>query len=207
MESSDTIAAIATPTGRGGVGIVRVSGPKCLDIADKIIKKSLLPRKAEYTPFYDGYDDIIDHGIALYFKSPNSFTGEDVLELQGHGGQVVMDMLLQRVCELGARIAHAGEFSERAFLNDKMDLAQAEAIADLIEADSAEAARAAVRSMEGEFSAQVTELVEKLIQLRIYVEAALDFPEEEIDFLADAHVGNEEWIVRGDLGQPRTDKP
>lgn len=188
MQNTDTIAAIATPTGRGGVGIVRVSGPNCLEIADKILKKTPTPRKADYLPFYDGNDDIIDHGIVLFFNNPHSFTGEDVLELQGHGGPVVMDMLLQRVCELGARVAHAGEFSERAFLNDKMDLAQAEAIADLIEADSAEAARAAVRSMEGEFSALITDLVEQLIQLRIYVEAALDFPEEEIDFLADEHV-------------------
>jgi len=191
MESTDTIAAIATPTGRGGVGIVRVSGPKCLEIADKILKKAPTPRKADYLPFYDADDDIIDHGIALFFNNPHSFTGEDVLELQGHGGPVVMDMLLKRVCGLGARIANAGEFSERAFLNDKLDLAQAEAIADLIEADSAEAARAAVRSMEGKFSSLITDLVEQLIQLRIYVEAALDFPEEEIDFLADAHVANE----------------
>ena len=191
MENTDTIAAIATPTGRGGVGIVRVSGPKCLEIADKILKKTPTPRNADYCPFYDDNDDIIDHGIALFFKNPHSFTGEDVLELQGHGGPVVMDMLLKRVCELGARVANAGEFSERAFLNDKLDLAQAEAIADLIEADSIEAARAAVRSMEGEFSHLITDLVEQLIQLRIYVEAALDFPEEEIDFLADAHVSNE----------------
>jgi len=191
MQTSDTIAAIATPTGRGGVGIVRVSGPNCREIADKIVKKSLKSRNADYCPFYDADEQIIDHGIALFFQNPHSFTGEDVLELQGHGGPVVMDMLLQRVCELGARIAHAGEFSERAFLNDKLDLAQAEAIADLIEADSAEAARAAVRSMEGEFSSLITNLVEQLIQLRIYVEAALDFPEEEIDFLADAHVANE----------------
>ena len=191
MESTDTIAAIATPTGRGGVGIVRVSGPKCLEIADKILKKVPSPRKADYCPFYDVNHEIIDHGIALFFNNPHSFTGEDVLELQGHGGPVVMDMLLKRVCELGARIANAGEFSERAFLNDKLDLAQAEAIADLIEADSAEAARAAVRSMEGEFSSLITDLVEQLIHLRIYVEAALDFPEEEIDFLADAHVSNE----------------
>lgn len=191
MESTDTIAAIATPLGRGGVGIVRISGPKCLEIAEKILQKAPSPRKADYRPFYDANNDIIDHGIALFFNNPHSFTGEDVLELQGHGGPVVMDMLLKRVCELGARIANAGEFSERAFLNDKMDLAQAEAIADLIEADSAEAARAAVRSMEGEFSKLITDLVEQLIHLRIYVEAALDFPEEEIDFLADAHVGNE----------------
>ena len=191
MENTDTIAAIATPTGRGGVGIVRVSGPKCLEIADKILKKTPTPRNADYCPFYDANDEIIDHGIALFFKNPHSFTGENVLELQGHGGPVVMDMLLQRVCELGARVANAGEFSERAFLNDKLDLAQAEAIADLIEADSIEAARAAVRSMEGEFSLLITDLVEQLIQLRIYVEAALDFPEEEIDFLADAHVSNE----------------
>ena len=191
MTAIDTIAAIATPSGKGGVGIVRVSGPACLEIANQILKKNPQARYADYCPFYDARGDIIDHGIALYFKNPHSFTGEDVLELQGHGGPVVMDMLLQRVCELGARIAHGGEFSQRAFLNDKIDLAQAEAVADLIEADSMEAARAAVRSMEGEFSKRISDLVEQLIQLRIYVEAALDFPEEEIDFLADAHVSHE----------------
>jgi len=185
---NDTIAAVATAPGRGGVGIVRVSGPKSHDIAVKILKKSPSVRKAHYLPFLDEDSRVIDTGIALYFKNPNSFTGEDILELQAHGGPVVLDMLLKRVLELGARPAKAGEFTEQAFLNDKMDLAQAEAVADLIEAESAEAAKAAVRSMQGEFSQNIHELVEKLIELRLYVEAALDFPEEEINFLSDGKV-------------------
>ncbi len=184
----DTIAAIATAPGKGGVGIVRVSGPKSREIAAKILEKELVIRKAEYRPFRDAGGETIDTGIALLFAKPHSFTGEDVLELQAHGGPVVLDMLLKRVLELGARAARAGEFSEQAFLNDKMDLAQAEAVADLIEAESAEAARAAVRSLQGEFSQNIYELVESLIELRLYVEAALDFPEEEIDFLSDGKV-------------------
>lgn len=146
------------------------------------------PRHAHYGPFRDAAGDTLDEGLALYFPGPNSFTGEDVLELQGHGGPVVLDLLLRRCLELGARQARPGEFSERAFLNDKLDLAQAEAIADLIEASSEQAARNALRSLQGEFSRRVQGLTEKLIQLRIYVEAAIDFPEEEIDFLADGHV-------------------
>ncbi|MDH5484168.1 MAG: tRNA uridine-5-carboxymethylaminomethyl(34) synthesis GTPase MnmE [Gammaproteobacteria bacterium] len=188
MSSSETIAAIATPPGRGGVGIVRVSGPKSADIALNILKKAPKVRQAAYGPFVDEKGDVIDTGIALYFQKPHSFTGEDVLELQAHGGPVVLDMLLKRVLSLGARMARAGEFSEQAFLNEKMDLAQAEAVADLIEADSEEAAKAAVRSLQGEFSANIHELVEKIIELRLYVEAALDFPEEEIDFLSDGIV-------------------
>jgi len=184
----ETIAAIATAQGRGGVGIVRISGPLASAAASAIIGRTPSPRYAHYGPFNDDNGDVIDEGIALYFPGPNSFTGEDVLELQGHGGPVVMDMLLQRCLQLGSRLARPGEFSERAFLNDKLDLAQAEAIADLIEASSAQAARNAVRSLQGAFSLRVDNLTEKLISLRIYVEAAIDFPEEEIDFLADGHV-------------------
>ena len=181
----DTIAAIATPPGQGGVGIVRVSGPDAKSIAQALLGRCPRVRQAEYLPFLDSEGNMIDKGIALYFKRPNSFTGEDILELHGHGGQVVLDILLQQTIEHGARVARAGEFTERAFINEKIDLAQAEAVADLIAAESEDAARAAVRSLQGEFSASIHTLVEQLIQLRIYVEAALDFPEEEIDFLAD----------------------
>jgi len=184
----ETIAAIATAQGRGGVGIVRISGPLAAAAALAITGKQLQPRYAHYGPFYDETEQVIDEGIALYFPGPNSFTGEDVLELQGHGGPVVLDMLLRRCVQLGSRMARPGEFSERAFLNDKLDLAQAEAIADLIEASSAQAARNALRSLQGAFSQRVHQLTDKLIHLRIYVEAAIDFPEEEIDFLADGHV-------------------
>lgn len=188
MQTRDTIVAVATAQGRGSVGIVRVSGPLAANIASAVCDRPLTPRHAHYGIFYDYRGDIIDEGIALYFQSPHSFTGEDVLELQGHGGPVVMDLLIQRCLELGARLARPGEFSERAFLNDKLDLAQAEAIADLIDASSEQAARNALRSLQGEFSRQVQILTEQLIELRIYVEAAIDFPEEEIDFLADGHV-------------------
>jgi tRNA modification GTPase len=183
-----TIAAIATPVGYGGVGIVRVSGRDAKNIAEKITQKKLKSRFAQYTSFYDQENNIIDTGLALYFPNPHSFTGEDVLELQGHGGPVVLNILLQRVIELGASQAKPGEFSERAFLNDKIDLVQAEAIADLINASSVQAANAAQRSLQGQFSAQVNALNEKIIYLRTYVEAAIDFPEEEIDFLNDGHV-------------------
>ncbi|MCP5419714.1 MAG: tRNA uridine-5-carboxymethylaminomethyl(34) synthesis GTPase MnmE [Gammaproteobacteria bacterium] len=187
--NAPTIAAIATPRGRGGVGIVRVSGKLTGAIATGLLGDIPPPRQAVLRRFQDGFGGAIDVGIALFFPAPHSFTGEDVLELHGHGGPVVMDLLLARVLELGARTARPGEFSERAFLNDKLDLAQAEAIADLIDSQTAAAARAAMRSLQGEFSQQVQALVEALIQLRIYVEAAIDFPEEEIDFLADGPVG------------------
>ena len=184
----ETIAAIATAQGRGGVGIVRISGPLASLAANAIVGRTPPARHAHYGPMTDEQGQVIDEGLTLYFQGPNSFTGEDVLELQGHGGPVVMDMLLKRCLQLGCRLARPGEFSERAFLNDKLDLAQAEAIADLIEASSAQAARNAVRSLQGAFSARVHNLTEQLISLRIYVEAAIDFPEEEIDFLADGHV-------------------
>lgn len=186
--AQDTIAAQATPPGRGGVGIIRLSGPQALSIAEQLLGFTPKPRYAHYTPFLGEDRQVLDQGIALYFPNPHSFTGEDVVEFQGHGGPVIIDLLLQRVIRLGARLARPGEFSERAFLNDKLDLAQAEAIADLIDSSSEQAARCALRSLQGAFSERVHELVEALIQLRIYVEAAIDFPEEEIDFLADGKV-------------------
>jgi tRNA modification GTPase len=188
MSEQDTIVALATPPGRGGVGIIRLSGPDALAIAKDVVKQNLQPRHATYLNFFLGDARVIDQGIAIYFKAPHSFTGEDVVELQGHGGPVVLDLLIKRLIELGARMARPGEFSERAFLNDKLDLAQAEAIADLINASSEQAVRSAVRSLQGEFSRRINELVEQLIQLRLYVEAAIDFPEEEIDFLSDGKV-------------------
>jgi tRNA modification GTPase len=183
--TADTIAAVATAAGRGGVGILRISGPLTQSLALALIGTLPAPRHATLATWVDGQGNPIDHGLALYFPAPHSFTGEAVLELQGHGGPVVLDLLLRRVLQLGARTARPGEFSERAFLNGKLDLAQAEAIADLIESGSEAAARAALRSLTGEFSQQVHVLVESLIALRLHIEAAIDFPEEEIDFLAD----------------------
>lgn len=188
MSDRDTICALATPPGRGGVGIIRVSGTGTAAIARAVLGYTPQVRKAHYGPFLDADQQPLDEGIALFFANPQSFTGEDVLELQGHGGPVILDLLLQRVMALGARLARPGEFSERAFLNDKLDLAQAEAIADLIDASSSEAARSAVRSLQGAFSKEIHSLVEQLISLRIYVEASIDFPEEEIDFLSDGKV-------------------
>ena len=185
---SDTIAALATPAGRGGVGIIRISGPEAANIANAMLGKLPAPRQADYLPFHDLDGRVIDSGLALYFPNPNSFTGEDVLELQGHGGPVVLDLLLQQTLQLGARLARPGEFSERAFLNDKIDLAQAEAIADLIEAGSEQAARSATQSLQGVFSDWVHATVQTLTELRMFVEAAIDFPEEEIDFLADERI-------------------
>lgn len=185
----DTIVAQATPIGRGGVGILRVSGPLASKVAESVLGKTLTPRMANYLPFKDSNGEMLDQGIALFFKAPNSFTGEDVLELQGHGGQVILDILLKRILEVeGVRIARAGEFSEQAFLNDKLDLAQAEAIADLIDATSEQAARSALKSLQGEFSNKINQLVDSVIYLRTYVEAAIDFPDEEIDFLADGKI-------------------
>jgi tRNA modification GTPase len=189
VPSNDTIAAIATASGRGGIGIVRVSGPQAPSIARALLGTAPEPRRAELHAFLDAAGSPIDSGLALYFAGPHSFTGEDVLELHGHGGPVVMEMLLQRVLSLGARAAAAGEFTQRAYLNDKLDLAQAEAVADLIDSGSAQAARAAMRSLQGEFSVQVHELTERVVELRMWIEAAIDFPEEEIDFLADRALG------------------
>ncbi len=188
IHSQDTIAAIATPSGRGGVGIIRISGPQVKDLARAITRVLPQPRFAHYCDFLDAEGEVLDQGIALYFRAPHSFTGEDVLELQGHGGPVVMDMLLDRCLKLGARLARPGEFSERAYLNDKMDLSQAEAIADLIDSETTTAARLATRSLQGSFSRKIHELVDALIRLRLYVEAAIDFPEEEIDFLSNGKV-------------------
>ncbi len=190
MQSQDIIAAIATPPGIGGVGIIRISGSNLSPLLLPITGIEPKPRVIHFARFKDQNGDVIDEGLVLFFPAPNSFTGEDVIELQGHGGPVVMDMLLNRVLECGARMAHAGEFSQRAFTNGKLDLAQAEAISDLIESGTAAAARLAVRSLEGHFSKRIHELVDGLIHLRMYVEAAIDFPEEEIDFLADGKVAN-----------------
>ena len=184
----DTIAAIATPTGKGGVGIIRLSGINAKSIAERLTTKSLQPRYAHYAAFYDAENNIIDNGLVLFFPNPASFTGEDVTEIQAHGGVIVMDMLLKRVLALGCRLANAGEFSERAFLNNKLDLAQAEAIADLIDSSTEQSARSAQKSMQGVFSDKINELVEELTELRIYVEAAIDFVDEEIDFLTDGVV-------------------
>lgn len=199
--SNDTIVAQATAPGRGSVGIIRVSGPLSRDVAYALLSESLKPRHAHYLPFLDEKGLVMDEGLALFFPGPNSFTGEDVLELQGHGGQVILDMLLRRIGRLGVRMARPGEFSERAFLNDKMDLVQAEAIADLIDSATEQAARNAVRSLQGVFSIRVKKLEEALIQLRIYVEAAIDFPEEEIDFLSDGKVQNDLSTIMASLEQ------
>ena len=196
MSQTDTIVAQATPPGRGGVGILRVSGPLSATVAETLLGKLPRVRYAEYLPFRAADGQVLDQGIALLFRAPHSFTGEDVLELQGHGGPVVLDMLLRRILAIpGVRSARPGEFSERAFLNDKLDLAQAEAIADLIEATSEQAARSALQSLQGEFSRRINQLVEALTRLRIYVEAAIDFPEEEIDFLSDGKVAGDLYAV------------
>jgi tRNA modification GTPase len=184
----ETIVAVATAPGRGGVGVVRISGKQAAEIVQGICGKLPQPRYAQFTHFRDKSGDLIDSGIALYFPGPTSFTGEDVVELQGHGSPLVMDQLCQRAIELGARMARPGEFSERAFLNNKMDLAQAEAVADLIESSTEQAARSAVRSLQGDFSNRINAFLEELTHLRMYVEASIDFADEEIDFLAEAQV-------------------
>lgn len=189
--TTDTIVAQATAPGRGGVGIIRVSGNKASEVAMTVLGHIPKTRYAEYCDFKSANNTVIDQGIAIYFKGPNSFTGEDVLELQGHGGQIVLDMLIKRVLEIdGIRIAHPGEFSEQAFMNDKLDLTQAEAIADLIDATSEQAAKSALQSLQGEFSKEVHHLVEQVTNLRLYVEAAIDFPDEEVDFLSDGKIAN-----------------
>lgn len=187
MIPADTIAAIATAPGRGGVGVIRVSGSNLLPFAFALTGKTPKPRYATLADFMAADGATVDSGILLFFPNPQSFTGEDVLELQGHGGPVVMQMLLARCLDLGARLAEPGEFSRRAFLNGKMDLAQAEAVADLIDAATSNAARSAVRSLQGEFSRAIGELNDELINLRMLVEATLDFPEEDIDFLKAAN--------------------
>ena len=179
--SVDIIAAIATAQGRGGVGVVRISGRGLEALAQGVLGKLPAARHATYCDFLDEQGDTLDQGIALFFSAPHSFTGEDVIELQGHGGPAVLQLLLQRCLDLGARLAQPGEFTRRAFLNDKLDLAQAESVADLIDANTTEAARSAMRSLRGEFSAVVHSMVDELIHLRMLVEAMLDFPEEEVD--------------------------
>ena len=188
LNDQQTIAAIATPIGIGGVGIIRISGVQACDIANQICHKTLKPRLAIYSHFYNQENEILDSGILLYFPAPNSFTGEDVIELQGHGGAVIQDILLKEVLLAGARMAQPGEFSLRAYLNNKIDLIQAEAIADLIESRTASAARSATRSLQGDFSKEINQLVEKVTRLRVFIEAAIDFPDEEIDFLKEGRV-------------------
>ena len=189
FNEKSTITAQATAPGRGGVGIIRVSGPETKNIAKAILGKIPEVRKAEYLPFTDANNKVLDQGIALFFQAPNSFTGEDVIEFQGHGGPVILDMLLNAILALPkVKMAKPGEFSEQAFLNDKLDLTQAEAIADLINSSSEQAARSALHSLQGDFSKLVNAMVESIIHLRMYVEAAIDFPEEEIDFLADKKI-------------------
>lgn len=185
---ADTICAIATPAGRGGISIVRVSGPDCLNLAETILGFKPKPRYAHYGEFLGAGNQVLDIGIALFFKGPDSFTGEDILELQAHGGPVLVDLIMEFLLARGCRIARPGEFSERAFLNDKLDLVQAEAIADMIDSHSRQAAHSALRSLQGEFSKRINDLVEALIGLRVYVEASMDFPEEEVDFLTEGDV-------------------
>lgn len=188
MAPRETIAAIATPSGPGSIGVIRVSGPSAPAITEGMLGRMLASRIATFCPFMGSDNEVLDNGVALYFPGPRSFTGEDVLELQGHGGPVVLDRVLARVLSLGARPAQPGEFSERAFLNGKLDLAQAEAIADLIDSASESAARLAVRTLQGDFSRRINTLVDRVTALRAYVEAAVDFPDEDIDFLSNAHV-------------------
>ena len=197
MSHTETIVAAASPPGRGGIGVVRVSGPKTPEIAATLVGELPVARHATLTPFLDADGDPIDVGIALFFPAPQSYTGEHVFELQGHGGPVIVEALVERCIQLGARRARPGEFTERAFLNGKIDLAQAEAVADLIDADSRDAARAAMRSLQGEFSGMVQGLTDALIDLRTYVEAAIDFPEEEVDFLGNAELHERLATVRG----------
>ena len=186
---ADTIAAIATPPGFGAVGIVRLSGPEALNISKKMIKKSITKQKyAHFLRFYNQYNQVIDQGLVIFFKAPHSFTGEDIIEFQAHGSPIVLNELLQTTLHYGARLAKPGEFSERAFLNEKIDLAQAEAIADLIQATSLKAARSAIHSLQGEFSNHINDLLAQIIHLRTYIEAALDFSDEEIDFLNDTTI-------------------
>jgi tRNA modification GTPase len=201
MSNADTIAAIATAAGRGGIGVVRLSGKAVPGIAHTLLGRLPTPRYATLCDFLADDGSAIDQGIALYFPAPHSFTGDEVLELQGHGGPAVLQLLLQRCLSLGARLAQPGEFTRRAYLNDKLDLAQAESVADLIDAASAEAARSAMRSLQGEFSRQVRALVDAVIQLRMLVEATLDFPDEEIDFLEQADAQGKLTNIRQHLDE------
>ncbi len=199
--NQDIIAAIATPPGRGGVGIVRISGKNLQPLAKAILGKLPEPRRAEFGSFLDEDGQVLDQGILLYFPAPHSYTGEDVLELQGHGGPVIMNLLLTRCLQLGARLAEPGEFTLRAFLADKIDLLQAESVADLIEASTVDAARCAIRSLNGEFSATIAQLVQALTALRVLVEATLDFPEEELDFLQSAQAREQLQAIQQQLAR------
>ncbi|AJC48841.1 tRNA uridine-5-carboxymethylaminomethyl(34) synthesis GTPase MnmE [Allofrancisella guangzhouensis] len=189
MSTKDTIVAIATPQGTGGIGIIRISGTNSLNICQKITRKQLIPRYATFCNLYH-QDEIIDNGIVIFFNSPFSYTGEDVVEIQAHGNPFILNLIIKAAIYHGARIAKAGEFTERAFLNNKLDLAQAEAVADIINASSELAAKSAAKSLQGEFSREINNLLEKLIYLRMYVEASIDFPEEEINFLEDLKIHN-----------------
>ena len=196
---NDTIAAIATASGAGGIGVVRVSGNLVANIASEVLGHCPAPRYAAYLPFYAANQTLIDRGIAIYYVNPHSYTGEDVLELQAHGGTALMQMLLARCIELGARQAEPGEFTRRAYLNDKIDLAQAEAVADVINATTQEAASSAMRSLSGEFSSNINQVLARLINLRMYVEACLDFPEEEIDFITQGNVAKKLDAIKAEL--------
>ncbi|PKO52536.1 MAG: tRNA uridine-5-carboxymethylaminomethyl(34) synthesis GTPase MnmE, partial [Betaproteobacteria bacterium HGW-Betaproteobacteria-2] len=198
-EATETIAAIATAPGSGGIGIVRVSGPTCRHIAEGVLGHCPAPRYAAYLDFRDADGSLIDRGIAIYYAAPHSYTGEEVLELQAHGGPALMQLLLKRCLALGARQALPGEFTRRAYLNDKLDLAQAEAVIDVINASTEAAARSAVRSLSGEFSAYIQALLGRLIELRMYVEACLDFPEEEIDFITQGRVAEKLAAIQQEL--------
>ncbi|MDE0053692.1 MAG: tRNA uridine-5-carboxymethylaminomethyl(34) synthesis GTPase MnmE [Gammaproteobacteria bacterium] len=200
---TDTIAAVATAPGRGGVGIVRVSGPLTPKIANALTGRKLPPRSAVYCGFRDGEGAALDRGIAIHFEAPNSLTGEDVLELQAHGGPVVLDMLLGRVLSLGARRADPGEFTQRAFVNGKLDLAQAEAVLDLVNSATRQAARGAVRSLSGEFSKHVHAIAHEVLELRVFCEGAIDFPDEDIDFLSESDVGERLASARKRLSKLR----
>ena len=199
--NTDTIVAIASAPGRGGVGVIRLSGENLSDYISGLLggDRDLKPRYAHYVSFFDAGGEVLDQGLVLSFPAPNSFTGEHVIELHAHGGPVVLDSLINRCIELGARAARPGEFSERAFLNDKLDLAQAEAVADLIDASSSQAAKSAIRSLQGEFSTKIRDFVERMIAIRVFVEAAIDFPEEEIDFLADSALRQKLYTLSADL--------
>ncbi|WXU00485.1 MAG: tRNA modification GTPase MnmE [Catillopecten margaritatus gill symbiont] len=199
MNSATTICALASALGQGGIGVVRVSGEGVIAIAEKILGKLPKARYAHYGSFFDEKGEEIDKGVALFFPKPHSFTGEDVLELQGHGGLLVMRSLLDTAMSLGAIAAEPGEFSKRAFLNGKMDLVQAEAVADIIDASSKQSARSALRSLSGEFSEQVNALTQALIELRVFVEATIDFSDEEIDFLASGEVKEKIEKIKGDI--------
>jgi tRNA modification GTPase len=188
IDNIETIAAIATPPGTGGIGVIRVSGPLASTIYTSITNKEPDPKTFKFTAFKDSNGSTLDRGLALYFSAPASYTGEDIVELQGHGGQVVLSLLLKEVIHLGARLAKPGEFTERAFLNNKLDLVQAEAVSDLISSSSEQAARSAMRSLEGKFSKRINALLEELIRIRVFIEGALDFPEEEIDFISESDV-------------------